>query len=78
MSDRPLKEQAAELSSRWICHAMDRAGLTQTELAKRSGVSNSNLSQYVNGRLVPTLRKLLEILEACGMEVVEIRVKFLK
>jgi transcriptional regulator with XRE-family HTH domain len=78
VSDKPLQEQAADLSSRWICHAMDKAGLTQGELAKRSGINSGNLSQYANGRRIPTLRLLVEILEACGLEIVELRVKLLK
>lgn len=42
------------------------AGLTQAELAERSGTSQSTLSAYEHGRKVPSARTLERILAASG------------
>jgi DNA-binding XRE family transcriptional regulator len=45
------------------------AGLTQTELAKRSGIRQSEISKIENGRLNPTLETLERLGEAVGARV---------
>ncbi|HEY6844037.1 MAG TPA: helix-turn-helix transcriptional regulator [Thermoanaerobaculia bacterium] len=44
-----------------------RAGLTQTELAKRTGISQPSLARIESGRVVPRLDMAERILRACGM-----------
>lgn len=46
-----------------------RAGLTQSELALRCGVSQSRLSAYELGRHDPTFATLVRIVEATGHEL---------
>lgn len=43
-----------------------RAGLSQNELARRSGIAASLISAYENGRRVPGGDALLRLIEACG------------
>lgn len=43
-----------------------RAGLSQKELARRSGVASTLISAYENGRRVPSGDALLKLIEACG------------
>lgn len=43
-----------------------RAGLSQNELARRSGVAATLISAYENGRRVPGGDALLRLIEACG------------
>jgi len=44
-----------------------RAGLTQTELARRAGISQPALARIEAGRVVPRLDMAERILRACGM-----------
>jgi transcriptional regulator with XRE-family HTH domain len=43
-----------------------RAGLSQNELARRSGVAATLISTYENGRRVPSGDTLIKLVEACG------------
>ncbi|HWA67939.1 MAG TPA: helix-turn-helix transcriptional regulator [Mycobacteriales bacterium] len=43
-----------------------RAGLSQNELARRSGVDATLISAYENGRRVPGGDALIRLIEACG------------
>ncbi|HVT22532.1 MAG TPA: helix-turn-helix transcriptional regulator [Mycobacteriales bacterium] len=43
-----------------------RAGLSQHELARRSGVASTLISAYENGRRVPGGDTLIRLIEACG------------
>ena len=43
-----------------------RAGLSQPELARRSGVAATLISAYENGRRVPGGDALIRLIEACG------------
>jgi transcriptional regulator with XRE-family HTH domain len=43
-----------------------RAGLSQNELARRSGVAATLISTYENGRRVPSGDALIKLVEACG------------
>lgn len=43
-----------------------RAGLSQPELARRSGVASTLISTYENGRRVPSGDALMRLIEACG------------
>jgi len=46
-----------------------RAGLSQRELARRSGVAATLISAYENGRRVPSGDALLRLLDAAGATV---------
>ncbi len=50
--------------------ARERAGLTQTELAERSGVAQSTISAYESGKRDPGWRLLSKLVQAAGYEVV--------
>jgi DNA-binding XRE family transcriptional regulator len=45
------------------------AGLTQTELAKRSGIRQSEISKIENGRINPTMETLEALGEALGVQL---------
>jgi hypothetical protein len=46
-----------------------RSGLTQAELARRSGLQSSVLSAYEHGRRQPSVAALARIARAAGLEV---------
>ena len=46
--------------------ARERAGLTQAELAERSGVAQSTISAYESGRRDPGWRVLMKLVDAAG------------
>ena len=45
------------------------AGLTQTELAKRLGVSCASVSQWENGNNLPSVKRLQTVAETLGTSV---------
>jgi transcriptional regulator with XRE-family HTH domain len=56
----------AMASSRLIREARTAAGLTQTELSRRSGTSQATLSAYENSQRVPSAATLERILAGAG------------
>jgi transcriptional regulator with XRE-family HTH domain len=52
-----------------IREARERAGLTQAELAARSGVAQSTISAYESGRRDPGLKVLSKLLDAAGFRL---------
>lgn len=52
-----------------IREARRRAGLTQTELAERVGTTQSAIARLERGHGHPTLQRLSELVEACGLEL---------
>lgn len=51
------------------------AGLTQTELAKRSGIRQSEISKIENGRINPTMETLEALASALGAHLGFVRVE---
>jgi transcriptional regulator with XRE-family HTH domain len=54
------------LSGRAISQSRRRAGLTQRELAKRTGLDQSAVARLESGRIVPRVDTLDHLLRACG------------
>ncbi len=49
--------------------ARRRAGLSQRELGRRTGVAQSTISKIERGLMSPTVDSLEPLIEACGMEL---------
>src|SRR5437899_1796417 len=49
--------------------ARTRAGLTQAELARRAGTSQTAVARYERGRALPTLETLYRLVRACGFDL---------
>jgi transcriptional regulator with XRE-family HTH domain len=52
--------------------ARRRAGVTQRELSRLSGVPQPTVSRIESGRMSPTYELLDRLLRACGMEMVTV------
>jgi transcriptional regulator with XRE-family HTH domain len=52
-----------------VCDARRRSGMTQTELAERSGTSQATISAYEHGAKSPTSDTLERVLAAAGMRL---------
>lgn len=57
------------LSGDLIREARRRAGLTQAELARRTGRAQSGISRWERGDVEPGLGTLVELVRACGLEL---------
>jgi transcriptional regulator with XRE-family HTH domain len=44
-------------------------GLTQMEIANRSGLHQSHISKYLAGKSMPTLINIERISDACGLSI---------
>ena len=52
-----------------IREARLRAGLTQYELAERSGRDRSVIARWEQGTVAPSIETLVELVRACGFEL---------
>jgi transcriptional regulator with XRE-family HTH domain len=52
-----------------IREARLRAGLTQYELAERSGRDRSVIARWEQGTVAPSVETLVELVRACGFEL---------
>lgn len=57
------------LAADLILSARLRAGLSQRELARRAGTSQSTLNRYERGKVEPSLRTVNRLVHACGLEL---------
>lgn len=52
-----------------LVEARRRAGISQAELARRSGVAPSLIGRYERYEVIPSLERLRELVRACGLEL---------
>lgn len=57
-----------------LTEVRERAGLTITELARRSATSRPTLSAYEHGRVSPTLETVKRVVAAAGQDLRAVRV----
>jgi transcriptional regulator with XRE-family HTH domain len=57
------------LSGDLLVEARRRAGISQAELARRSGVAASLIGRYERYEVIPSLERLRALLYACGFEL---------
>jgi transcriptional regulator with XRE-family HTH domain len=56
-------------SAALIREARLRAGLTQAELAERTGRDRSVIARWEQGAVAPSVETLLELVRACGFDL---------
>lgn len=56
-------------SAEVIREARLRAGLTQLELAERSGRDRSVIARWEQGTVAPSIETLVELVRACGFDL---------
>lgn len=61
--------RTARIIGGWLRKEMASRGMTQKELAQGARVSQTSISNYVNGYKSPTVGTLLRILHALGYVV---------
>jgi transcriptional regulator with XRE-family HTH domain len=57
------------LSGDLLVEGRRRAGISQAELGRRSGVAPSLIGRYERYEVMPSLERLRELLRACGLEL---------
>jgi transcriptional regulator with XRE-family HTH domain len=57
------------ISADLLHEARLRAGLTQSELGRRVGRSQSQIGRWERGEVRPSLETLRELIRACGLEL---------
>lgn len=65
---------ARERAALIIFQALQKSGKTDSEIARSIGMSQGNLAKYVKGCRAMQIDTLFRIVEACGLEIVELRV----
>jgi transcriptional regulator with XRE-family HTH domain len=58
-----------EIAAELIGRARKASGLSQTALARRSGLDRSVLSAYENGRRQPSVAAMARLMSAAGMQL---------
>jgi len=64
-----MHAHAEDVAAELIARIRATSGLSQTELARRSGLDRSVLSAYEHGRRQPSVAALARIAAATGMEL---------
>ena len=68
--------QPNEWASRWLRGAMDFADIGSiAEFSRRSGIAAPYVFKVLKGRCQPTTKQLVKMIEACGCEIIELRVR---
>jgi transcriptional regulator with XRE-family HTH domain len=57
------------ISGRLLHQARRRAGLSQTDLARRAGKATSAIGRWERGEVRPSLETLAELVNACGLDL---------
>jgi transcriptional regulator with XRE-family HTH domain len=65
----PTVRQDTVVSASLIHEARMRAGLSQAQLAERSGKAKVQIGRWETGTVAPSLDTLLEIVRACGFDL---------
>lgn len=71
-----MKENLDEIISYNLKQEIEHSGKTKTEIAKAIGVSNPTVSQYLSGRIQPslaTLSKLCTFLNCSADDILNIK-----
>ncbi len=71
-----MKESLDEIISRNIRQEIELSGKTKTEIARAVGVSNPTISQYLSGRIQPslaTLSKLCTFLNCSADDILNVK-----
>ena len=71
-----MKDSLDEIISKNLKQEIEQSGKTKTEIARAIGVSNPTVSQYLSGRIQPslaTLSKLCTFLNCSADEILNIK-----
>jgi transcriptional regulator with XRE-family HTH domain len=68
----PARSDYAQIFGARLRELRTAAGLTQRELAKRSGTSSAAISNFEAGNNAPTLGTLVRLADALGRDVTEL------
>lgn len=71
--DTGLTPSGTATFGEWLRRELDRAGLSQTELARRMGASPGTISTWANGRRVPGAKSGPALAEALGVPPERVR-----
>lgn len=53
-------------------------GMTQVEIAEKSGLHQSHISTYLSGRHIPSLKNIVKIADACNVSIQDVSEYILK
>lgn len=73
LSTLPTREREKVAVGKTIYRRMLDKGMTQSDLARRTGIGRDSISTYVNGRSLPTPQNLALLAQALGCETADLR-----
>jgi transcriptional regulator with XRE-family HTH domain len=65
------QEEWRKMFGRNLASILQEKGMSQYQLAKDTGLSNSRISDYINGRSTPTIFAIINMAYALDMDVGE-------
>ena len=68
----PAKKRSAELLAE-IAAVMEQQGMTQTEMAARTGLAQANISRVLSGRYTPRVDMLERLASTVGLKLTLVR-----
>ena len=67
--NKAVEKAWEEYNADILLQARKKAGMTQSEVAKRIGATKSYISRIERGKIVPTVASFYRIVSALGMQV---------
>ena len=64
-----MQENLKQVFQNRLIEAMEEAGMTQAELARRAECGIENIHYYVHGRMVPNFYRAYAIANALGVDL---------
>lgn len=66
---------AINRASLMLHRALDMAGISQGELARRAEINPSTMSKWLDGQHNMTVANLFRCIDACGLDIIELQVR---
>ena len=63
------KEEYAEAFGEYLKRLLEEKGMTQAELARRTGLTEASVSRYINGSRIPRISQAYEIAQVIGIDM---------
>ena len=63
------KDEYAKAFGEYLKSLLEEKGMTQAELARRTGMTEASVSRYISGQRTPRISQAYEIAEVIGIDM---------
>lgn len=63
------KDEYAKAFGEYLKSLLEEKGMTQAELARRTGMTEASVSRYINGKRIPKIAQAYEMAQVIGIDM---------